>query len=121
MQPAGKPGSSAESVLRSNLDRYPDQLFGHPVAHDRSGRLAAVVERTSHPAAHCCASPQRRLRRRWGHASLGRAMPNRPAQAALTANLLAPQYVKMLGGTLEGLPRAFANSPHRTLAGAQPL
>ncbi len=35
-------------------------------------------------------------------------MQDQPAQAALTANLLDPQYVKILWGTLEDLPRAFA-------------
>ncbi len=108
VQPAGKTGTSAESVVLSYLDRYRNQLFGHPVAHDESGRLVAVVERTNNPAEHCFASAKRRLRRRLGHANLGRAMQDQPAQAALTANLRDPQYVKILCGTLEGLPRAFA-------------
>ncbi len=108
MQQADKAGTSAESVVLRYLDRYRDQLFGHPVAHDESGRPVAVVERTNNPAEHFFAGGKRRLRRRLGHANLGRAMQDQPAQAALTANLLDPQYVQILCGTLEDLPRAFA-------------
>ncbi len=108
MRQAAKPGTSAESVVLRYLDRYRDQLFRPPVAHDESGRPVAVVERTNNPAEHFFASEKRRLRRRLGHANLGLAMQDQPAQAALTANLLDPQYVKILSGTIEDLSRAFA-------------
>ncbi len=108
MQQAGMTGTSAESIVLSYLDRYRDQLFGHPVAHHESGRLAAVVERTNETPEHFFASPKLRLRRRLGYANLGRALQDQPAQGALTANLLAPQYVKILCGNCEGLTRAFA-------------
>ena len=32
------------------LDRYQDQLFGHPVARDNAGRVVAVVARTNNLA-----------------------------------------------------------------------
>ena len=108
MQQAPRAGTSAESVVLRYLDRYRDQLFGHPVAHDESGRPVAIVERTNNPAEHFFAGGKRRLRRRLGHANLGRDMQDQPAQTALTANLLDPQYVQILCGTLEDLPRAFA-------------
>ena len=67
-----------------------------------------VVERTNDPSDQFFASSKRSLRRGVGHANLDRDMQDQPAQAALTANLLDPQYVKILCGTLEDLPRAFA-------------
>ena len=100
--------TSPESIVLRYLDRYRDQLFGHPVAQDECGRIVAVVERTNNPSEHSFAKTKRSLRRRVGHANLGRDMQDQPAQAALTANLLDPEYVKILSGTLQDLPRAFA-------------
>ena len=39
---------------------------------------------------------------------LGRDMQDQPAEAALFANLLDPHYVRILCGTLDELPHAFA-------------
>ena len=91
MQETAMAGTSAESVGLRYLDRYRDQLFGHPVAHDEIGHPLAIVERTNDPAEHTCATDKRCLRRRLGHADLGWAMQDQPAQATLTANLLDPQ------------------------------
>ena len=101
-------GMPRESIVLRYSDRYRDELFGHPVANDESGRIVAVVEPTNSPSEHFFASTKRSLRRRVGHANLGRGMQDQLAQAALAANLLDPEYVKILSGTLEDLPRAFA-------------
>ena len=47
-------------------------------------------------------------------------MQDQPAQAALASNLLDPHYVKILCGTLEELPRAFAKLVQSGAATAQP-
>ncbi len=77
------------------LDCYREQLFGHPLAHDGEGRIAAVVERTNNPAEHFFAQAKRQLRRRLGRAHLGR-------------DLCHPDDVRILCGTLDALPRAFS-------------
>ena len=73
------------------LDRYRDDLFGHPLARNRRGR-----------------------------AHLGRDIQDEPAQVALTANLRGPDYVKLVCRTLDGLPRAFAELVRSGQATARP-
>ena len=47
-------------------------------------------------------------------------MQHQPAQVALTANLHDPDYVRILCGTLDGLPRAFADLVRSGQATARP-
>jgi len=67
-----------------------------------------VVERTNNVAEHFFGADKQRLRRRLGRAHHGRDLENQPAQAALAANLRHPDYVRILCGSLENLPSAFA-------------
>ncbi|MDE0127322.1 MAG: hypothetical protein OXN97_22380 [Bryobacterales bacterium] len=53
-----------------------------------------------------------------GRAHLGRDLEDQPAQAALTANLRHPDYVRILCGTLEKLPEAFAQLDGQPCTGA---
>ena len=109
-----------EAVVLAYLDRYHDQLFGHPIARDAAGRAVAVVARTNNPAEQFFSQAKRKLRRRLGRAHLGRDMQDQPAQAALTANLLDPRYVESVCGALDELPRAFAALVQAGVAEAQP-
>lgn len=59
--------------------------------------------------------------RRLGRAHLGRDMEYQPAQAALAANLLCPEYVRIVCGTLDRLPQAFAALDRQAIAAATPL
>ena len=70
-----------EAVVLAYLDRYRDQLFGHPAARDDAGRVVAVVARTNNPAEHFFSQAKRKLRRRLGRAHLGRDMQDQPAEA----------------------------------------
>ena len=117
---APDPDPFPEAIVLDYLDRYRSQLFGHPLAHDQAGRVVAIVERTNNPAEHFFSNAKRKLRRRLGRAHLGRDMQDQPAQAALASNLLDPHYVKILCGTLEELPRAFAKLVQSGAATAQP-
>ncbi len=108
MQQAAKAGTPAESAVLGYVDRYREQLFGASVAHDWSRRTVAVEERTNDPADHFFASDKRRPRRCLGNANLGRAMQDQPAQAVPTPDLLVVKHVKILCGTPDDLPRAFA-------------
>ena len=80
----------------------------------------AVLERTNNPAEHCFGSAKRNLRRRVGHANLGRDMQDQPAEAALAANLLDRSYVRALRGTVDELPKAFADLVLSAAATARP-
>ena len=102
------------------LERYRDHLFGHPLARDEQGRDVAVVERTNNPAEHCLAQAKHELRRRLGRTHLSRDMQDQPATVALTANLHDPEYVRILCGDLDGLPRAFAELLRSGQATARP-
>ncbi len=78
------------------------------------------MERTNNPAEHRFGSAKRKLRRRLGRANLGRDMQDQPAEAALAANLLDKRYVRLLCGTLDELPKAFANLVQSGAATARP-
>ena len=103
------------------MDRYSDGLFGHPAALDPGGRILAVVERTNNVAEHFFAAAKQKLRRRLGRAHLGRDMQDQPAQAALAANLLHPDYVQVVCGTLDQLPQAFAELDRQAIDATTPL
>ena len=110
-----------EAVVLTYLDRYRDGLFGHPVARAPAGRVLAVVDRTNNVAEHFFAIAEQKLRRRLGRAHLGRDMEDQPAKAALAANLLCPEYVQIVCGTLDRLPQDFAALDCQTIPTATPL
>ena len=64
----------------------------------------AVVERTNIPAEHFFSQAKRELRRPLDRAHLGLDMQDQSAKVALTANLHDPGYVRIVCGTLDGLP-----------------
>ena len=97
-----------EACLLDYLDRYREHLCDHPVVRDPSGRVVAVVARTNNVLEQFFAHAKQGLRRRLGRAHLGRAMEDQPAQAAFVANLRDPDYVRIVCGTLDQLPQAFA-------------
>ena len=101
-------GFQPERIVLRYLDRYGDGLSGHPVARDEAGRALAVVGRTNNVIEQFFGAAKQGLRRRVGRAHLGRDLEGQPAQVALTANLRHPDYVRILCGTLDKLPQAFA-------------
>ena len=120
-QPPSRTAHRPEALVLKYLDRYQDGLFGHPVARDPAGRVLAVVARTNNVAEHFFAIAKQKLRRRLGRAHLGRDMEDQPAQAALAANLLCPEFVRIVCGTLDRLPQAFAELDRQAIAAATPL
>jgi hypothetical protein len=107
--------SSAEAVILKYLDRYANHLFGHPARHDDEGNIISVVERTNNVAEHFFGTDKQKLRRRLGRANLGRDLEDQPAQATLASNLLHGDYVRVLCGSLEHLPAAFAELDQQKL------
>lgn len=113
--------TSPTAVILKYLDRYGERLFGHPTMRDRDGSILAIVERTNNVLEHFFGDEKQRLRRRLGRANLGRDLEDQPAQAALAANLRHPDYVRVLCGSLDNLPWAFADLDTQELANASPL
>jgi hypothetical protein len=99
---------SPQSIIVDYLDRYSAGLAGHPAIRDESGKVLAVVDRTNNLAERFFSAAKQRLRRRVGRAFLGRDMELQPAQVALLPNLLLPDYVRVLCGSLDNLPTAIA-------------
>lgn len=113
--------TSPDAVIVKYLDRYGEHLFGHPVRYDEDGTMMAIVERTNNVLEHFFGDEKQHLRRRLGRAHLGRDLQDQPAQAALAANLRHPDYVRVLCGSLDHLPTAFAELDEEELAQADPL
>ncbi len=68
-----------EAIVLSYLERYGEQLCGHPVVRDSAGRAQAFVERTNNAIEHYFAHAKQGLRRRMGRAHLGRDLEDQPA------------------------------------------
>ena len=120
-QSAGSPSTLPAVVIVNSLDRYGERLFGHPTKRDKEGTIVAIVERTDNVPEHFFGSEKQHLRRRLGRANLGRDLEDQPAQAALAANLRHPDYVRVLCGSLDHLPMAFAELNEQALAQTTPL
>ena len=119
-QSAGSPSTSPSTVIVNYLDRYGERLFGHPTRRDEKGTIVAIVERTNNVPEHFFGHEKQHLRRRLGRANLGRDLEDQPAQAALAANLRHPDYVRVLCGSLDHLPTAFAELDEQALAQTTP-
>jgi hypothetical protein len=116
---AGK--SSVHAVVLRYLQRHGGRLFGHPARRDEDGRVLAVVARTNNPLEHLFGGHKQELRRRLGRAHLACDLQQQPAQTALVENLRHPDYVRVLCGSLDRLPDAFAELDGVAVAGATPL
>jgi hypothetical protein len=84
------------------------------VLNDEDGSVLAVVGRTNNVAEHFFGRQKQLLRRRVGRGQLGRDLEKQPAQVALVANLRDPEYVRLLAGSLDQLPAAFARIDSET-------
>ncbi len=109
------------AVILKYFERYGDHLFGHPTRRDANGTILAVVERTNNVPEHYFGQKKHKLRRRFGRAHLAKDLEDQPAQAALASNLQYPDYVRLLCGSLDNLPTAFAELDERALEKTTPL
>lgn len=122
-EPAAEPlfCCQPERIVLNYLDRHGDGLRGHPALKDGTGRVRAVADRTNNVIEQWFARSKQRLRRRLGRTRLGRDMEHQPAQVALTANLHHPDYVRIVCGTLQQLPEAFAKLDREQVTGRSRL
>jgi hypothetical protein len=112
---------SPARIILKYFKRYGKHLFGHPALRDEDGTILAVVERTDNVPEHFFGAEKRKLRRRLGRAHLGRDLEDQPAQAALVANLEHPEYVRIVCGSVDNLPTAFAKLDEQDLEQTTPL
>lgn len=119
--PPGDKKASPQSIILKYLHRYGSGLFGHPALRDVDGSILAVVPRTNNVAEQFFAVDKQQLRRRLGRAHLARDLAQRPAQAALVANLRHPDYVRIVCGSLENLPSCFSALDQQARDAASPL
>lgn len=99
---------SIEIVLR-HLDKYWDGLFGHCLLVSDSDQRYLMVQRTNNLPERFFRGVKRFERRITGKKKLNREVDALPGHAFLVFNLKTPSYVKLVCGSLEQLPEAFAD------------
>jgi hypothetical protein len=100
----------AIDLILEHLDRHGKSLFGHVIHLPRSaGAGVRLVERTNNLEENFFRDLKHGERRRSGRKTLTQDLENFPAAAALVPNLRHEDYVAILCGSLEDLPRAFAD------------
>jgi hypothetical protein len=107
--PAGDQRQAIDLVLR-HLDAYGDSLWGHVITwpeHDARG--TRTVDRTNYLIESLNCAIKRAERRRSGRKRLTQDMEHFPAGAALAFNLNDEDYVRLMCGSLDQLPSAFAD------------
>jgi hypothetical protein len=99
----------AIDIVLDHIDRHRQSLWGHAIhlPPDLGGGVR-LIARTNILLEHFFGLGKRGERRRSGRKNLAADLEHLPGAAALAANLDHPDYVELLCGRLEDLPRAFA-------------
>jgi hypothetical protein len=106
--PAKDQRQAIDIVLR-HLDAHGGNLWGHEVKIVRAqGQIIRLVDRTNNSLEGFFHGMKHGERRRSGRKNLTRDFEDLPAAAALAQNLNRPDYVTILCGDLDNLPRVFA-------------
>ena len=99
----------AIDIVIEHLERHGDSLWGHAVSlSPGAGGGIRLVARTNNQLEGCNRFMKRGERRRSGRKNLTQDFENLHPAVALIQNLLRPDYVSILCGSLDNLPRAFA-------------
>lgn len=96
-------------IIEKHLQKYGDSLWGHaiPLPAEAGGGIR-LAYRTNNIEESLFGHMKHNERRRSGRKDLALDFEGLPAEYALTANLRQPDYVAILCGSLDDLPRAFA-------------
>jgi len=97
--------------LVKQLDAYWSGLFGHALVDDHGGVL--LVERTNNTEERLHRFTKRARRRVHGRSSVLRDLQRWRPEFALTYNLTLPEYVQAVYGSLDDIPKRFAQVAHR--------
>jgi len=98
----------AIDLILVHLDRYGDSLWGHAIdlpAHAGGG--VRLVQRTNNLLEGFYRTMKQGERRRSGRKTLSDDFEHLPAEAALARNLLCPDYVEIVSGSMDRLAHAF--------------
>jgi hypothetical protein len=100
----------AIDIVLAHLERHGPSLWGHVVKLPRAiGGGIRLVERTNVILESFWGDLKHGERRRSGRKDLSQDFEQLPAEALLAQNLNHADYVAVMSGTLENLPRAFAD------------
>lgn len=99
----------AINIVIRHLDKYWDGLFGHCLPVSDSDHRYLIVQRTNNMAERFFRGVKRFGRRISGKKKLNREVDALPGHALLVFNLKSPTYVKLVCGSLNRLPEAFAD------------
>lgn len=98
----------AIDIVLTHLERHGQFLWGHAITvHDETGSVR-LVNRTNNILEGFFHGMKHGERRRSGRKILTQDFERLPPAAALAMNLTRPDYVVILCGSVEQLPRAFA-------------
>lgn len=99
----------AIDIVLDHLERHGNSLWGHVIALPKeAGGGIRLSERTNNALEGFFRRMKQGERRRSGRKVLTYDFEHLPAGAALVANLDRPDYVKILCGSIDRLPQAFA-------------
>lgn len=104
--PAGDARDAIDLILR-HIENHGKNLWGHVVPRPTGGEVR-LVDRTNNRLEGFFCGFKRGERRRSGRKILTKDLEDLPPQAVLAANLRDEDYVRILCGSVEALPRAFA-------------
>jgi hypothetical protein len=106
--PAQDEREAIDLVLK-HLERHGPSLWGHAISlSPAAGGGVRLVERTNVLLESFWHEVKHGERRRSGRKVLSQDFEQLPAEAVLARNLTRPDYVAIVCGTLDDLPRAFA-------------
>ncbi len=99
----------AIDLILQHIDTHGDNLWGHAIRLPESaGGGIRLVSRTNFLAENFFGGLKHDERRRSGQKNLGNVLEHIPAEAALVRNLVNDDYVTAICGSLDDLPKAFA-------------
>jgi len=99
----------AIDIVLDHLKRHGGSLWGHAIRLPKeAGGGIRLVDRTNNAIERFFRRMKQGERRRSGRKVLTYDLEQLPAGAALVSNLARPDYVKILCGSLDRLPEAFA-------------
>ena len=104
-------------IIEDHLKRHGNSLWGHAIQlSNKAGGGIRLVDRTNNGAENLFQQWKHGERRRCGRKNLAEDLEHLPAAAILTLNLNHDDYVKILCGSLDELPQAFARLDTKRLA-----